>query len=158
LIDALISAAAKSHALPESLIAALVRVESGGDPWAVRYEPLFYDRYCHNQPVIAKPPCTLATERRLRACSFGLMQIMGQTARERGFTGTFLTSLCDPETNLDMGCRHLTWLCQRYFDRDGWDGVIAAYNAGSPRPGKGGWKFENQPYVDKVRKALGGGL
>jgi hypothetical protein len=29
---------------------------------------------------------------------------MGQTARERGFTGKFLSELCDPSTGLDAGC------------------------------------------------------
>jgi soluble lytic murein transglycosylase-like protein len=32
------------------------------------------------------------------------MQVMGQTARERGFSGKFLSELCDPATGLDAGC------------------------------------------------------
>ncbi|MGA8268053.1 MAG: lytic transglycosylase domain-containing protein, partial [Candidatus Acidiferrales bacterium] len=44
------------------------------------------------------------TEAYSRAISWGLMQVMGQTARERGFAGKFLSELCDPATGLDAGC------------------------------------------------------
>lgn len=75
-------------------------------------------------------------------------------ALERGFDGTFLTALCDPEIGLEFGCRHLGWLAQRYQATFGWVGVAAAYNAGSPRKkARGGWI--NQDYVDKVCAAGG---
>jgi soluble lytic murein transglycosylase-like protein len=32
------------------------------------------------------------------------MQVMGQVAREHGFTGKFLSALCDAATGLDIGC------------------------------------------------------
>jgi soluble lytic murein transglycosylase-like protein len=32
---------------------------------------------------------------------------MGQVARESGFESTFLSSLCDPETGLTIGCKVL---------------------------------------------------
>jgi soluble lytic murein transglycosylase-like protein len=47
------------------------------------------------------------TERRWRATSFGLMQVMGQVARERGFTGEWLTELTNPEVGIEYGCREL---------------------------------------------------
>ena len=47
------------------------------------------------------------TEARARAFSWGLMQVMGQTAREHGFAESSLASLCDPETALNVGCRVL---------------------------------------------------
>jgi soluble lytic murein transglycosylase-like protein len=33
------------------------------------------------------------------------MQVMGQVAREHGFAGHSLASLCDPATAVDVGCR-----------------------------------------------------
>ena len=47
------------------------------------------------------------TEARARAFSWGLMQVMGQVARENGFAGASLAALCDPGTGLDVGCRVL---------------------------------------------------
>lgn len=35
------------------------------------------------------------------------MQVMGQVARKHGFTGKFLSALCDPVTALDIGCAAL---------------------------------------------------
>ena len=75
------------------------------------------------------------------------MQIMGQTAREEGFTGEF-EQLLEPRVGLHWGCRHLLILKKRYLATYGWPGVVSAYNAGSPR--KKGGVYGNQPYVDKV--------
>jgi hypothetical protein len=52
------------------------------------------------------------------------------------------------------GCLHMDRLRARWFGGYGWAGVVAAYNAGSVRVGVAG-EFQNQAYVDKVRKALG---
>lgn len=151
----IIEAVGARYVLAPQLVAAVVAVESDGNPWAIRYEPGFYDRYVQAAPIKAKAPCSNDTERRLRAMSFGLMQIMGQTARERGFVGTYLSQLCDPEAGIEYGCKHLSWLASRYLDAYGWEGVIAAYNAGSPR--RDGPRWGNQGYVDKIRAAGGFG-
>lgn len=45
------------------------------------------------------------TEEYTRAISWGLMQVMGEVAREFGFNGKFLSELCQPGTNLDIGCK-----------------------------------------------------
>lgn len=140
---------ANQHGLPPELVRAIVQVESDGNPWATRYEPGFFDRYIKAAAIRPIPPCSLLTERQLRAMSFGLMQIMGETARWIGFDGPFLTALCDPEIGLEYGCRYLSRLVKTYLDKDGWNAVIAAYNAGSPRKDRSG-AFVNQKYVDKV--------
>jgi soluble lytic murein transglycosylase-like protein len=152
----LIEAVAKKYDLHLELVDAIVWRESNYDLWAVRYEPGFFERYIKNAKVVPLVPCSEATERSLRAHSFGLMQIMGATARERGFAGTYLTELCDPVTNLDVGCRHLDFLVGKYFDKYGWPGVIAAYNAGSVRYRPGTKIFANQAYVDDVMQRWGG--
>ncbi len=47
------------------------------------------------------------TEARARAFSWGLMQVMGETGREFGFAGKFLSALCEPQTGLEFGCKVL---------------------------------------------------
>ena len=149
--DPLIQSAARLHGLPVRLVKAIVEVESGGNPWAVRYEPMFYSRYIQGKGVRGIFPCSNATEERLRAHSFGLMQIMGATAREVGFQSAYLTELCEPDVNLEWCCRYLSGLVKKH---GGVEPAVAAYNAGSPRKGIDG-RWVNQAYVDKVRKAGG---
>jgi soluble lytic murein transglycosylase-like protein len=93
---------AHKHEIDPTLVCAVCHHESGGwFPYAIRYEPAFYDRYVESQKLIT------TTEKSLRAHSFGLMQIMGQTARELGFMGDYLTELCEPAIGIEYGCRKL---------------------------------------------------
>jgi len=146
-----IQAAAGRHNLPPEIVRAIVAVESGGNPWAARYEP----GYRWTIPKAKRPAtCTQATEDVLQSMSLGPMQVMGAVARELGHRG-WLTDLCFWEDGLEYGCAHLAKLKARYFDKHGWPGVVAAYNAGSPRRDASGL-YVNQEYPDKVLKALGG--
>jgi soluble lytic murein transglycosylase-like protein len=99
---ALAQRAAEAHGLWPELACAIVEQESAWNPWALRYEPAFYDKYI--EPQIARGEIADVTESRARAFSWGLMQVMGQVAREHGFTGA-LPSLCDPAVGLEIGCR-----------------------------------------------------
>ena len=144
----LITQAAGKYGLPVWLVSAIVATESGGDPWAVRFEPRFRSAYVPQQ-CQTFGVCSHETERTLRACSFGLMQLMGQVAREYGYRAPFLTALCAPATGLEYGCRHLARQRDRFFADHGWPGVAAAYNAGSPRKADDG-QFVNQEYVNKI--------
>ena len=110
--------AALAHALWPELVCAVIEQESSWDRWAVRYEPAFYKRYIEPQlahsdgdgtasRVGARSAILSETEARARAFSWGLMQVMGQVAREHGFSGSSLAQLCDPATGLDVGCRVL---------------------------------------------------
>src|SRR5260370_24765374 len=87
------------YSLDSSLVCAVIEQESGWNPWALRFEPLFERRYIH--PALPSAP---TTEELCLAISWGLMQVMGQTARESGFRGKFLNALCDPATGLSVGC------------------------------------------------------
>lgn len=95
--------AAEAHGLWPELVCAIVEQESSWNPWALRYEPAFYERYI--APQIAREAIADITESRARAFSWGLMQVMGQVAREYGFTSASLASLCDPTAGLEIGCR-----------------------------------------------------
>lgn len=151
----LIESAAARHGLPVRLVEAVVGVESGGNTWSIRYEPAFYERYVRQDKTVrAKAPCSLDTERKSRATSWGLMQVMGATARGLGFDGAFLSELTDPAVGLEYGCRLLARLGERCKASHGWPGAVAAYNAGSVRLGPEGG-FVNQAYVDKIALKLG---
>lgn len=151
----LIRSAAAEHHLPPELVTAIVAVESSGRATAKRYEPKFDQRYniTANNPFVPEG-VSRSQEERLRGTSWGLMQVMGETARFLGFQGQ-MKELEDPETCLFWGCLFLRRLRDRYFEKWGWPGVAAAYNAGSPRLAESG-KFVNQVYVDKVLRRLGG--
>ncbi|HKV06301.1 MAG TPA: transglycosylase SLT domain-containing protein [Candidatus Acidoferrales bacterium] len=90
-------AAAARHALDPALVCAVVEQESSWDAHAIRYESAFRSRYV---APLGLPP----TEEVARSISWGLMQVMGQVAREHGFHEPFLSALCEPATGLDVGC------------------------------------------------------
>jgi soluble lytic murein transglycosylase-like protein len=94
---ALARSSAARHALDPALVCAVVEQESAWDAHAIRYEPGFRARYV---APLGLPP----TEEVARSISWGLMQVMGQVAREHGFSGKFLSALCDPAAGLDIGC------------------------------------------------------
>jgi len=77
--------------------------------------------------VVVGDRASILTELLGQQTSWGLMQIMGATARERGFRG-WLTELCDPATNLEWGCRHLRWM----IDHDDDYGIRASDNTTMP--------------------------
>jgi soluble lytic murein transglycosylase-like protein len=141
--------AAATHKLPADLVKAIIQVESSGNTFAIRYEPGFFTRYVPKDAQ--RFGASLDTERTARAMSFGLMQVMGQVARELGCKEPFLSALCDPVTGIHYGCLLLAKLRDKYKAVHGWDGVISAYNQGSPRRDESG-EFLNQGYVMKVRK------
>lgn len=112
---------AAKHSLDPALVCAICEHESSWDAWAVRYEPSFEKRYI---PQGLEP-----TEHYSRAFSYGLMQIMGETARELGFLGKFLPQLCDPAIGIEYGCRKLDW-CMKASKGDAHD-ALQKYNGGA---------------------------
>jgi soluble lytic murein transglycosylase-like protein len=101
-IDIARNTAARFGLQPE-LVCAVIEQESGWRADAVRYEPAFYTRYV--VPLIFSERL-VPEEATGRATSWGLLQVMGQVAREHGFQGPF-QELCDPETGISVGCQVL---------------------------------------------------
>jgi len=141
------------------LIAAFCKVESDYNTWAVRYEPEY--RWLYGDVRAMSP-----TERKSQMMSYGLMQIMGAVARERGFKERYLTQLCTPSIGITFGVKHLAWL----RDSKGYSGddLVSAYNQGSPRrlkikessvgvsPDAKYAEYKNQHYVDKINSVYQG--
>lgn len=135
-------ASAVNLSLP--LLIAQIQVESSGDPFALRFEAAYFDRYIrHNPQALGFRYGALA------ACSFGLLQIMLETALEDGFTGR-PEDLFVERVGLMWGAKHmrgcLDWAGGEYPK------ALAAYNGGRGAAMKTPWP--NQSYVDKVLAAV----
>lgn len=96
--------AASAEGISPQLVCAVVEQESAWNTFAVRYEPGFLAKYV--APQYTKGGMS-ATECYTRAMSWGLMQVMGEVARELGFDGSWLTELTDPKVGLEFGCKKL---------------------------------------------------
>ena len=96
-IVALARTIASVHGLDSALVCAVVEEESAWDPHAIRYEPGFRASYVAPLNL----PCT---EEIARSISWGLMQVMGQVAREHGFQRPYLSALCESSAGLTFGC------------------------------------------------------
>jgi len=173
--DALKQAAsqvARENRLPVALVLAVIEVESGGDVFSWNPEPRYhylwnikknepFRHLTHDEDFSEKPPWdffSAAGDRDAewwgQQASWGPMQVMGAVAREYGFREHF-PNLCGV-LGLHYGAIHLSMLRDRFFSRYGWEGVAAAYNAGSVR-----WddsqetRYVNHAYVDKIARAGG---
>jgi hypothetical protein len=158
----LIQSCAVAHGLQADLVVALIEQESGGNPWAWNPEP----RYRYLWDVRKRAPFRTITPAERDAeyppadfpviagdrdqewwaqqASWGLTQVMGAVAREHGFRDSYLTKLCDPATNLQIGCQHLASAMK--WARGNVSQALASYNAG-----RGGWRSTaGQAYARKV--------
>ncbi len=135
---------AERYGLDPNLIAAIMQAESAGNTYAMRYEPK-WKYFLRIEDFAKETISSVDTERVGQATSWGLMQVMGTVARERGFKGWF-SELCNPETGIKYGCAHLDVKLAKYRKMDD---TIAAYNAGSPIRNTQN-QYINQNYVDKV--------
>lgn len=82
--------------LDPALVCAICEQESAWNPWAIRYEPAFQRRYI--EPLKLNPTHTVE-----RSISWGLMQVMGQSAIESGYKGQ-IPQMLSPEVGIRAGC------------------------------------------------------
>jgi len=139
---------APCYQIDPNLVGAIIRQESFGNPDVTRFEPHY--RWATDVEKFAKKNMiNTVTEEHLQKTSWGLMQIMGGTARGLGFEGQ-IPKLLDPKINITWGCILIRKLFKRYNNLDD---VISSYNQGSPRKMDGG-AYRNQHYVNSVLKHL----
>jgi soluble lytic murein transglycosylase-like protein len=117
---------AAAHGLDPAIVCAVVEQESAWNTWAMRYEPAFFAKYVASLYTNNK---VTASEAYARGFSWGLMQVMGQVARETGFDAPFLSAMCDPAQGLAIGCQVL----RKKFDAMAGDATRAllAWNGGA---------------------------
>ncbi len=171
-LDEAIIVQAAAVDLPEQLLRALVLVESAGNVYAWRVEPAY--RYLWDvrygrpfRPITPRERAdeyapvdfhcyrhsSLDTEWWGQQASWGPLQVMGAVARERGFEAPF-PALCSADEGMRVGALVLEHFRARFRHSHGWEGVVAAYNAGAPRKAASG-AWMNQGYIDKVQQAGG---
>lgn len=146
------------YSLRPDIVACIILQESGGNTFAHRVEEAFYNNYIANKKLselAGWTPSTpgsngqpsVATEKRARAESFGLMQAMGESAHSiAAYVNPFLTTLCVPENGIDVGCRILSY----YLKRENGDYVraLSRYNSGRADSVAG------LAYADKIFKRV----
>lgn len=125
-LEAMVRAEALNQNLPYALVAAVIEQESGWNVYASRYEPAFFKKY------VSKQYPEQNTESIARATSFGLMQLMGQVARELGFDDIQLSNLMDPSLNLRYGCTKLA-KCMTGAQKDVSKALLKWNGGGSPQ-------------------------
>jgi soluble lytic murein transglycosylase-like protein len=110
----LIQRAAARHGLPAQVLAGLVCQESGGIPWAIRFEPRYRWLVWEiiRRPAAAWRLMSRDTREWSQRVSWGPCQIMGAVAVERGFRG-WPPELCQWDVGLHYGAKHLAWCLRR---------------------------------------------
>jgi soluble lytic murein transglycosylase-like protein len=107
---------AEKFKLDPKLVACIILQESAADEDAYRFEDDFYERLLKKKQrkdlvgYVPLFPPTLISEKRARSASYGVMQVMGETARWMGFRERWLTKLARSEFNIEVGCRYLRYL------------------------------------------------
>lgn len=114
-----INGLANRHKVSQSLILAVVWQESGCNPNAARFEPHVY-----HWPLVVKLADGHEAERRFLASSYGLMQVLGVTARGMGYYGAPWEFKV---RSLAYGVRYLHG---NYNQWGSWNHAIASYNGG----------------------------
>lgn len=94
------------YGVPVAWIKGIMMQESSGNPNAFRAEP------------------------RINDASYGLMQLLGRTARGLGWTGSDPRELYDPELNISLGVKYISQLRRSWGDD--LRRVYSAYNSGKP--------------------------
>ncbi len=154
---------ARAFGLEADLVEAMVLQESQGRTWAWNPEPPYrwvwdvrQDRPFRSltaaEAVSKWPPPdfpALGGDRDQewwgQQASWGLLQVMGAVARERGFRGLYLPELCEPVLGLQLGCKHFAAML-RLAQGDMWK-AVGMYNAGP-----GGWNSgQARVHVRKVQ-------
>jgi soluble lytic murein transglycosylase-like protein len=113
-------------ALDPAIVCAVVEQESAWNTFALRFEPAFFAKYVASLYTNNK---VTASEAYARGFSWGLMQVMGQVARETGYDAPYLSAICDPQQGLAIGCKVL----RKKFDANAGDTTRAllAWNGGA---------------------------
>jgi soluble lytic murein transglycosylase-like protein len=136
-IGEIVNRIAPQYGLRADIVLCIILQESDGDPFRNRIEesyvellkPKKREELSGWKPGPKDMP-NLKTEKYNRSQSWGLMQVMGETARWcAGVTAPYLTVLLEPERGVDTGCKVLSYYLKKHGT---YDRALAAYNAGVP--------------------------
>lgn len=108
----------------QSLILAIIQMESAGNPSAVRYEPEYEKRYILNNAVWRERCRSIGISSKEAATSYGLMQLMFTTAW--GFNCRNPKDLFDPNTNIRFGTALVAQKLKKFDVKE----TLCSYNGG----------------------------
>lgn len=111
--------------ISQSLVLAVIQMESGGDPDARRHEPAYEERYVQGNPKWEKVCASLGLTTAEVGTSYGLMQMMFATSY--GYGCKSVEQALDPDQAVRFGAAHLAMLLKKYST----DEALAAYNGGT---------------------------
>lgn len=147
-LHAIVSEETSKRNIDPLAVSAIITVESGWRTNTARYEKNF--SYLFDVKRYAKlHRVTEATEISFQKTSWGLMHVMGGSARSVCYYTGWLPLLCDPGVGIRVGCDFFVKVCDQYTRLED---QFAAYNGGSVRLLADG-RYRNQEYVDKAMKA-----
>lgn len=114
------------------LVLGLIATESGGDPWAIRCEPLFWKRYGETFRRNARGNARKwARFPDVASASYGLGQVLYVTATELGFDPAYPTQLCDPHYGLTAALTKLRRCYEQTMEsRTPTESALLRYNGG----------------------------
>lgn len=112
--------------ISQGLVLAVIHWESGGNPLAIRFEPVYYAKLIEPKPYWREMMATKGWGPEDVASSYGLMQIMYPTAQSLGCPDPKL--LFDPEQNVRFGVAYLAGLKRRHGGSEPL--MLAHYNGG----------------------------
>lgn len=110
--------------VPQSLVMAMIQMESGGNDKATRYEPGYFSSYVAGNPKWIKFSAETGIPLKSIATSYGLMQMMFATAH--GYGCKSVEQALDPSQAIRFGTAHLKTLLDKYPIPE----ALAAYNGG----------------------------
>jgi soluble lytic murein transglycosylase-like protein len=128
----------------QSLILAVIQIESGGNEKAIRYEPAYEKRYILGNPVWVKRCQKAGISTKDAATSYGLMQLMFPTAW--GFNCHNPKELFDPSTNIRFGTALIAQklkkftICEALAAYNGGDGAVSSKNQQA-------WQYSEKVYA-----------
>lgn len=137
---------AAAYNLNETMVLAVVLIESSANPWATQYEP-HYKWVTSIGAYARRRGVTRETEEVHQKTSWGLGQIMGGTARSLGFFGD-LPQLAVPQVGLFYSCKYMAEIRRKHEQMLD---IVAAYNRGHVDILPDG-RYKNYKYVDKFKE------
>jgi len=140
----LIEKYSKEYRLDKNWIIAIIMKESEDKEFSSRYEPSWKYLWFYRENA-ERLGISQSTEKVHQQTSWGIMHIVGGTARELQYKG-MLPALGTNDLSLKYGCMYLRKQLEKYGT---YRLAVAAYNAGSARHGKGGMLY-NEKYLDQV--------
>ena len=139
--ESLIEEVSTAYGIPLDILHAQVIKESSGFADAFRFEHAYYDAYIKHNPT-----AKAFRFGPLAACSYGLLQVLLETAMEEGFDGR-PEDLFLPRIGLTWGVKHLLTLWEREGRTpEGLKIALARYNGRGPAA---------QAYADSIYALAG---